>query len=223
MPNDHQDFNPPEPFNAATLVIPQPPANANVNAAHNNDQQQQTTNTSINTGTHTSTQKVIKARKSFSLKEKISNVMAYKKYCLDNDNDNNNSDMNNASGNASGNGNNAQENDNVKKTKLKSWLLLKNERDGTSIAYGTMYKWEKRYGNMENNDSVAQSSVGNLKKLRTRPFQGEFMFMFMFMFIHACMTCTKFYRCSISHCNGVHALIICSTVRQNWKVYSCNI
>jgi hypothetical protein len=158
---------------AAELPPPELPVQQKCNAADVNVN----VNVNVNIGVNNSvnSQKLIRARQSFSLKEKLAFVMEYQKACLDD------SDDPSASGgvkfNINGNKKRARSTStsmdgNKKKCKLKSWLKEKNERDGTSIAYGTIYKWFKRYGKMEHDDAQL-SSMGNLKKVRKRPYEGK--------------------------------------------------
>lgn len=144
-------------------------------------------------GSHHKDGKVIKARKAFSLKEKLAYVMAFKRDCQKC----NNGSMKQTAGEEDKEGDyevlvaedgtqcgyqqrqmRKQQSQyttiDVSKTKkLKAWLKDKNQKEGTNIAYATMYKWVKKYGKMdeERGSDVGHSSVGHLKKLRTRPHQ----------------------------------------------------
>lgn len=77
-------------------------------------------------------EKVKKTRQSFTMKQKIAFIMEYKQLCENHDD---------GSGGAGG--------ERAKKMKFKAWLKEKNEREGTSLAYGTVYKWYKRFNEME--------------------------------------------------------------------------
>ncbi len=76
-----------------------------------------------------------------------------------------------------GTGTGGKDGERGKKLKLKAWLQEKNDREGTTLAYGTVYKWFQRFGNFEQTDET----ISSLKKVRTRPFHGEFYVQ------HACM------------------------------------
>ena len=173
-------------------------------------------------------QKVIKARKSFSLKEKVGYVMAFQEDCHSGKPEEKVEEEmkvappseNAGAGAVAVDGTKESTTASAKKSKtkkkktkakvkpqptasmhgfktkkLKAWLKAKNEKDGTNIAYPTMYKWVQKYaqesdisggGGMENSSSSHsnskkrnssalqeewQSSIGHLKKIRSRPFQ----------------------------------------------------
>ena len=90
----------------------------------------------------------IRARKSFSLKEKIAHVTEFQKYIATEVNSRDN-----------------------KTGKMKIWLKRKNDVEGVLIAYGTFYKWVQKYGTMIELNPSELSSLGNLKKLRRRPYE----------------------------------------------------
>lgn len=94
------------------------------------------------------TTNVIRARKSFSLKEKIAHVTEFQKYIATEVNSRDN-----------------------KTGKMKIWLKRKNDVEGVFIAYGTFYKWVQKYGTMIELNPSELSSLGNLKKLRRRPHE----------------------------------------------------
>lgn len=191
------------------------------NNANENDTSVATTNNN-NQSSNNGNQKVIKARKSFSLKEKVSYVMAFQEDCHSGKPEekveeelklvppSETAEAETADGTKESTTSSAKKSKTRKKKakakakpqptasmhgfktkKLKSWLKSKNEKDGTSIAYPTMYKWVQKYaqeseipGGMENSSSSHskkrnssalqeewQSSIGHLKKIRSRPFQ----------------------------------------------------
>lgn len=143
-----------QPFNhQINDQVPHPEPGGTLTGTLDQKDTLQSTNASSN-----QKQKLIKARQSFSLKEKMTYVMAYKRDCILAVE----GGVNQSPGSPDGK---------LKKTKLKAWLSEKNAKDGTNIAYGTMYKWFKRYEKME-----PHKGDMNLKKLRARPFAGRSYF-----------------------------------------------
>lgn len=59
------------------------------------------------------------------------------------------------------------------KVNLKAWLQDKNKRDGTSLAYITVFKWYKKFGEMHSMEEIVSNHTHSLKKIRRRPYQGE--------------------------------------------------
>ena len=206
-------------------------ANTDLNQGGNNANENDTsvavamTNNNIQSSNN-GNQKVIKARKSFSLKEKVGYVMAFQEDCHSGKPEekveeevnvkppSETAEAETADGTKESTTSSAKKSKTRKKKtkakakpqptasmhgfktkKLKAWLKAKNEKDGTNIAYPTMYKWVQKYaqeseisggGGMENSSSSHsnskkrnssalqeewQSSIGHLKKIRSRPFQ----------------------------------------------------
>eukprot|EP01083_Nonionella_stella_P035130 95951_1 len=95
------------------------------------------------------TKKRKRQRCSYTYKEKVELIMEYK--------------------NA-----NACEMDKNKKVNLKPWLQDKNNRDGTSLAYMTVFKWYKQFKDMDplaTAEIVTNNHTNSLKRIRSRPYQ----------------------------------------------------
>ena len=71
---------------------------------------------------------------------------------------------------------NACEMDRKSKVNLKPWLQDKNNRDGTSLAYMTVFKWYKQFkdmGPLTTAEIVTNNHTKSLKRIRRRPHEGE--------------------------------------------------
>jgi len=89
------------------------------------------------------TQKRKRQRCSYTYKEKLELIMEYRNAC----------EMD-------------------KKVNLKPWLQDKNNRDGTSLAYMTVFKWYKQFKDMDPlAEIITNNHTNSLKRIRRRPYQ----------------------------------------------------